>query len=81
MGLKPVKKKKSSTKTEGGTGWNNEDGESPKRETFGVLNGMAYVIYADGSVDVGADGKAVSIPPELFKRIAKDYNEYIEYDE
>lgn len=48
-----------------------------QRKAFGVLDGMAYVIYDDGSVDIGADGKAIRIPSEIMEIVVDDYNQYL----
>lgn len=70
-GLKPVEKENDTVEVTG------EFDGGDERVTFGVIDGMAYVIYADGRVDVGADGKAVRMPKELAQKIADDYDEYI----
>lgn len=84
-GLKPVRGKNRG-RTDGEVVYLNDSEDDPtdedgkKRVTFGVIDGMAYVVYEDGSVDIGANGKAVEVPQSLMERIVSDYINHYGHD-
>lgn len=45
------------------------DTDEKERKAFGVVDSMAYVVYTDGTVDIGADGRAVRLPQEAMECI------------